>query len=126
MCSLQHALKTWFLTKYGICAAIVSPKLKLNIIRDRLRADDQLCDPVPSTPKASNKRYAYHKKRAIQCVRKIGPEHATESQMIVFLGTKKKDDYADSFLQGLWRIHQLEEVLRKKRKKPRKRKRKVS
>lgn len=108
MHNLQHSLKTWFLTKYSICAKILSPKHKLKIIRSSLASDDELCDPRPSTPKVANKRYAYHKKRAVQCVKKIGPLHATETQMTLFKASKKKDDYADAFLQGLWRIKQLE------------------
>ena len=109
MHNLQHALKTWFLTRYGICAQIVSPKHKLKIIRERLKEQDDLCDgDKPSTPTNPSKRYAYHKKRAIQCTTLIGPIHATETQMTLYSASGKKDDYADAFLQGLWRIHQLE------------------
>lgn len=129
MHNLQHALKVWFLTRFGICARIVSPKHKLKIIRTALKEDDALCDPVPSTPKAAKtatktekarvarQRYQYHKKRAIQCTRKIGADHATETQMTLFGASKKKDDYGDSFLQGLWYIDELNREIVKAAKK---------
>ncbi len=140
MHNLQHALKVWFLTRYGLCAKIVSPKQKLKLIRAALKEDDALCDPVPSTPKAAKtatkkekdriarKRYQYHKKRAVQCTRKIGPDHATEMQMTLFGASKKKDDYSDSLLQGLWYIDELnrleQKAIRAAKRKPAKRKRK--
>lgn len=117
MSILQHSLKTWFLTKYHVCATIVSPKLKLRIIRKTLAEDDALLDPQPSTPKNARKRYAYHKKRAIQCVQKLGALHATETQMVLFRASKKKDDYADALLQGLWHIFELEQAVLKELKK---------
>jgi len=130
MHNLQHGLKVWFLTRLGVCAKIVSPKHKLKIIRASLKDDDALCDPAPSTPKAAQgaskavkskiarQRYQYHKKRAIQCTQKIGPDYATETQMLLFQATKKKDDYSDAFLQGLWLIRDIkaEELKQAKRK----------
>jgi hypothetical protein len=128
MNNLQHALKVWFMTRFGICARIVSPKHKLKIIRSALKEDDALCDPVPITPKAAKtatkkekarvarQRYQYHKKRAVQCTRKIGGDHATETHMTLFEASKKKDDYGDSFLQGLWFIDELNREVVKKAK----------
>ena len=107
MNNLQHCLKTWFLTKYKICAQIMSATLKLKLIKQRMKEYDAQQPVNPSTPTNANKRYQYNKKRAVLCTHHIGQFHATDVQMAVFCATKKKDDYADSFLQGLYRIKQL-------------------
>jgi hypothetical protein len=104
MFNVENSIRMWFRSEFGIVAQTVSPKLKLQIIREALKEEDELCDPKPSTPKKATQRYAYHKKRAVQCARKLAPERCDLALIHMCLGSRKKDDYADSFLQGLWWI----------------------
>ena len=133
MSSLQHALKTWFLTKYGICAKIMSATLKMKVIKQKMKEVDAQTIPPPTTPKNAAKRYQYNKKRAKQCVAYIGHQHASASQMTLFNASKKKDDYEDEMLQNMYRIKQLKiedtkrrnKILKANKSKRKKRKRNI-
>lgn len=114
MQNLQNCLKTWFLTRLSLCADIVSPKLKLNITRAELAEDDaKNPDGPPTTPKKASERYHYHKKRAITTTEKLLHTHTDATRAKMFTSTRKKDDFADAFLQGLWWIRARKEEWRK-------------
>jgi len=95
MRTVESALKTYFIIRGQLDSEVVSrivsfsPKHKIHICAHRL----------PTEPVPKSKRYRMHKKIAVEeCAARI-----QESPVLreFYAGHKKKDDLADSYLQGI-------------------------
>ena len=65
------------------------------------------CNKLKNIENKDKSSYSSRKKLGIQhCLEILKSEHAFENKLEHFLAHRKKDDLADSFLQGLWYINE--------------------
>jgi hypothetical protein len=107
MKTLQGMITQYFIMKNIQCIEFISASCKLKLFTSTSS------DVVEECVDAST--YADRKKSGIIICRSLGEisrKHNSEyaKWMSVFEKHKKKDDLADCFLQGLWRVHSAEQM----------------
>ena len=105
MKTLQGMITQYFIMKHCPQIEFISASCKLKLFTDtQLTHDNEMCIDAST--------YADRKKSGIAVCRSLGEisrKHQSEfvKWMPCFENNKKKDDLADCFLQGLWRVHLL-------------------
>jgi hypothetical protein len=107
MKTLQGMITQYFIMKNIQCIEFISASCKLKLFTSS--SDDAIEECVDAST------YADRKKSGIIICRSLGEisrKHNSEyaKWMTVFEKHKKKDDLADCFLQGLWRVHSAEQM----------------
>ena len=102
MKTLQGMITQYFIMKHIPQIEFISASCKLKLFTDANLEDGMLCVDAST--------YADRKKSGIIVCRSLGEISRKQNSnyakwMPVFENHKKKDDLADCFLQGLWRIH---------------------
>lgn len=114
MKTLQGMITQYFIMKHIPLIEFISASCKLKLFTNTpLSHDDAATDHDDLCIDAST--YADRKKSGIAVCRSLGEisrKHKSEyaKWMHLFETHKKKDDLADCFLQGLWRVHLLNTV----------------
>jgi hypothetical protein len=109
MKTLQGMITQYFIMKNIPQIEFISASCKLKLFTD---ATLDLDPTNPETVCVDASTYADRKKSGIAICRSLGEisrKHNSDyaKWMPVFENHKKKDDLADCFLQGLWRVHSL-------------------
>ena len=105
MKTLQGMITQYFIMKHCPQIEFISASCKLKLFTEsQMSYDDEMCIDAST--------YADRKKSGIVVCRSLGEisrKHQSEfvKWMPCFENNKKKDDLADCFLQGLWRVHLL-------------------
>jgi len=105
MKTLQGMITQYFIMKHCPQIEFISASCKLKLFTDsQMSYDDEMCIDAST--------YADRKKSGIAVCRSLGEisrKHQSDfaKWMPSFENHKKKDDLADCFLQGLWRVHLL-------------------
>lgn len=112
MKTLQGMITQYFIMKHVPCIEFISASCKLKLFTDTPLSvsapedghnddDNELCIDAST--------YADRKKSGIAVCRSLGKISQSDyaKWMPVFENHKKKDDLADCFLQGLWRVYTL-------------------
>jgi hypothetical protein len=100
MASIQGLLTQYFIMENNenlqeIIIEFISSKNKLKLFSNT--SED-------SVPKTTNEKYKQHKKDGVTYAKQIISENPLFEPWLSSLDTKKKDDLADCFLQGIWYI----------------------
>ena len=111
MKTLQGMITQYFIMKHIPQIEFISASCKLKLFTDANTTLD-LTDTDTETVYVDASTYAERKKSGIAVCRSLGKisrKHNSDyaKWMPVFENHKKKDDLADCFLQGLWRVHLL-------------------
>lgn len=109
MKTVQGELTMYFIMKYE---DTLTPKIEYISSFNKLKHFIKIIDPVPDTPHteqvvpivSDHEKYKQHKKDAIYYTRQILDKFPHLTIWKHVLDNKKKDDFADCFLQGVWYI----------------------
>lgn len=109
MKTLQGMITQYFIMKHIQRIEFISASCKLKLFTDTTTSLDLMNNDTGCVDAST---YADRKKSGIMVCRSLGEisrKHNSEyaKWMPVFENHKKKDDLADCFLQGLWRVHLL-------------------
>jgi len=109
MKTLQGMITQYFIMKHIPIIEFISASCKLKLFTDANASLDLTTDDTVNVDAST---YADRKKSGIAVCRSLGEISRKRNSeyakwMPVFENHKKKDDLADCFLQGLWRVHLL-------------------
>ena len=98
MKTIQGLLAQYFIMRYDmIDIRMISSSNKLK----QFVKKEESCDKS-NEEKTDGQKYKEHKKDAVLYCKQLFDTYKIDSQWLAALDTKKKDDLADCFLQGIW------------------------
>ena len=103
MKTIQGMLAQYFIMRYeSIDIRFISSSNKLKLFSKGQQQMELKEKPKESEEKTDGQKYKEHKKDAVLYCKEIFTKYKIDPKWLSSLETKKKDDLADCFLQGIW------------------------